>query len=105
MHTTQISGQHIDITPAIKEHLNEKLAKLSKLTDQITSINITLLKDSKFQKAEATLHLPGKDIFAAASSENRLFHAIDAMVEKLIRQISKHKTKHSTAGTKHNINL
>ncbi|MCW8356823.1 MULTISPECIES: ribosome hibernation-promoting factor, HPF/YfiA family [Marinomonas] len=97
MHTTKISGHHIDVTPAIKDHINEKLEKVSKLTDQITSVNVTLLKDNKYQKAEASLHLPGKDIFAAASSEDRLFHAIDDMVDKLVRQIDKHKTKQSSS--------
>ena len=95
MHTTKISGHHIDVTPAIKEHINEKLSKIDKLTDQITSVNVTLLKDSKSQKAEARVHIPGKEIFAAASSEDRLFHAIDNMVDKLVKQIDKHKTKQS----------
>ncbi|MEO9655602.1 ribosome hibernation-promoting factor, HPF/YfiA family [Marinomonas sp.] len=92
MHTINITGHHLDITPAIKSHIDEKLGRVAKLSDQITSINITLLKDSKTQKAEAILHLPGKDIFAA-SSEDRLFHAIDSMIDKLARQIGKHKTK------------
>lgn len=95
MHTTKISGHHIDVTPAIKEHINEKLSKIDKLTDQITSVNVTLLKDSKSQKAEARVHIPGKEIFAAASSEDRLFRAIDNMVDKLVKQIDKHKTKQS----------
>ena len=96
MHTINITGHHLDITPAIKTHIDEKLNRVIKLTDQITSINVTLLKDSKTQKAEATLHLPGKDIFAA-SSEDRLFHAIDSMIDKLARQIGKHKTKQATS--------
>lgn len=98
MHITQISGHHIIITPAIKNHINEKLTKIAKLTDQITSINITLLQDNKYQKAEARIHLPGKEIFVMASSDNRLFHAIDAMIHKLTRQIRKHKTKLSLSG-------
>ncbi|ADZ92043.1 ribosome hibernation-promoting factor, HPF/YfiA family [Marinomonas mediterranea] len=93
MHTINITGHHIDITPAIKDHVNEKLTKVSKLTDQITSVNVTLMKDSKEQKAEARVHLPGKEIFAAATSEERLFHAIDGMIDKLVRQVEKHKTK------------
>lgn len=96
MHTINVTGHHIDITPAIKDHITEKFTKVSKLTDQITTVNVTLLKDSKHQKAEATLHLPGKEIFAAASSEDRLFHAIDAMIDKLARQIEKHKTKQNS---------
>ncbi|MCW4629580.1 MULTISPECIES: ribosome hibernation-promoting factor, HPF/YfiA family [Marinomonas] len=96
MHTTKISGHHVDVTPAIKEHIHDKLSKISKLTDQITSVNVTLLKDSKSQKAEARVHIPGKEIFAAASSEERLFYAIDEMVDKLAKQIDKHKTKQSS---------
>ncbi|UTV98496.1 ribosome-associated translation inhibitor RaiA [Marinomonas rhizomae] len=100
MYTTKISGHHIDVTPAIKDHIHEKLSKVSKLTDQITSVNVTLLKDSKSQKAEARVHIPGKEIFAAASSEDRLFHAIDNMVDKLVKQIDKHKTKQSSSNHK-----
>lgn len=100
MHITQISGHHIDITPAIKDYINEKLSKIAKLTDQITSINVTLLKDNKHQKAEVRIHLPGKEIFVMASSENRLFHAIDEMISKLTRQIRKYKTKLAISSSK-----
>ena len=96
MHTINITGHHVDVTPAIKDHINEKFTKVSKLSDQITTVNVTLMKDSKVQKAEATLHLPGKELFAAASSEDRLFHAIDAMIDKLARQVDKHKTKQAS---------
>lgn len=96
MYTINITGHHVDITPAIKEHINERMSKLAKLSDQITSVNVTLIQDSKEQKAEAKIHLPGKELFATASSEDRLFHAIDGMVEKLARQVDKHKTKQAS---------
>ncbi|MEL0638143.1 ribosome-associated translation inhibitor RaiA [Marinomonas sp. TI.3.20] len=100
MHTINITGHHIDVTQAIKDHINEKFHKVSKLTDKITTVNIILLQDNKNQKAEVTVHLPGKELFAAASSENRLFHAIDAMIDKLTRQIAKHKTKQNPGAYK-----
>ena len=100
MYTINITGHHIDVTPAIKDHINEKMGKIAKLSDQITSVNITLVKDNKEQKAEATIHLPGKELFAAASSEDRLFHAIDGMIDKLARQVDKHKTKQSAINHK-----
>ena len=53
MYTINITGHHVDVTPAIKDHINEKMQKVSKLSDQITSVNVTLVKDSKEQKAEA----------------------------------------------------
>ncbi len=71
----------------------KKMNKLNRLSDQITTIQVTLLQDNNEQKAEATIHLPGKELFAAAASNNRLFHAIDAMIDKLARQLDKHKTK------------
>ena len=97
MYTINITGHHVDVTPALKEHINEKFNKLSRLSDQITTVHVTLMQDNKEQKAEATIHLPGKEIFAASVSENRLFHAIDGMIDKLARQIDKHKTKQSAA--------
>ena len=100
MYTINITGHHVDVTPAIKDHINEKMQKVSKLSDQITSVNVTLVKDSKEQKAEATLHVPGKELFATASSEDRLFHAIDGMIDKLARQVDKHKSKQSAGNHK-----
>ncbi|MFD1384681.1 ribosome hibernation-promoting factor, HPF/YfiA family [Rhodanobacter aciditrophus] len=96
MYTINITGHHVDVTPAIKDHINEKMNKLAKLSDQITSVNVTLIKDSKEQKAEARIHLPGKELFATSSSEDRLFHAIDSMIDKLARQVDKHKTKQAS---------
>ncbi|EAQ63803.1 putative sigma-54 modulation protein [Marinomonas sp. MED121] len=93
MYTINITGHHVDVTPALKEHINEKMDKLGRLSDQITTIQVTLMQDNNEQKAEATIHLPGKELFAAAISENRMFHAIDAMTDKLARQIDKHKTR------------
>ena len=105
MYTINITGHHVDVTPALKDHINEKFGKLSRLSDQITTVQVTLLQDSNEQKAEATIHLPGKDLFAAAVSEDRLFHAIDSMVDKLARQIDKHKTKQSAGHHKSTVAL
>jgi putative sigma-54 modulation protein len=46
------------------------------------------------QKAEVTLHVKGKDIFAECE-EADLYAAIDAVADKLDRQVVKHKEKHS----------
>ncbi len=105
MYTINITGHHVDVTPALKDHINEKFNKLSRLSDQITTVQVTLLQDSHEQKAEATIHLPGKDLFAAAVSDDRLFHAIDSMVDKLARQIDKHKTKQSVGHHKTSVAL
>lgn len=100
MYTINITGHHVEVTPALKDHVNEKMAKLNRLSDQITTVQVTLMQDSHEQKAEATIHLPGKELFASGVSEDRLFHAIDSMIDKLARQLDKHKSKHSASHQK-----
>lgn len=87
-----ISGRHIDLTPAIKNHIDSKLDRLERHHDRITSSNVILSVDKLRQKAEATIHVSGKDFFADSESED-LFAAIDLLADKLDRQLIKHKEK------------
>lgn len=87
-----ISGHHLDITDAIKQHSEEKLAKIKHHFDHVININMILGVEKDMQKAEATLHVSGADIFAKAESDN-LYISIDKMVDKLNVQIVKHKEK------------
>lgn len=87
-----ISGHHIDITPAINDYVNSKLEKLLKHNDLITSMKAIVSVDKNSQKAEATVHVNGKDIHAEAESDD-LYAAIDDLSNKLDRQLIKHKEK------------
>ena len=87
-----ISGHHLDVTPAIKDYVNNKLEKLSKHHDRITSTNVILSVNKLIQKAEASVHVSGKDFFADSESDD-LYTAIDLLADKLDRQLIKHKDK------------
>ncbi len=87
-----ISGHHLDITEAIKQHSIEKLSKIKHHFDHLININMVLGVDKDVQKAEATIHVSGADLFAKAESDN-LYVSIDQMVNKLDSQIKKHKEK------------
>lgn len=88
-----ISGHHVDITDAIKDYVHNKLSKLTHHFDQITATDVTLTVENKLvQKAEATVHVSGKDLHADASSED-MYAAIDKLSDKLDRQLVKHKEK------------
>jgi len=87
-----ISGHHIDVTSAMNDYVNNKLKKLSRHHDRITSINVILSVDKLKQKAEATVHVSGKDLFADAQSDD-MYTAIDLLSDKLDRQLIKHKEK------------
>ena len=87
-----ISGHHLDITPAIKQHTNEKLSKIKHHFDNVMNVNMILEVQKDVQKAEATIHLSGADLFAKAQSSD-MYVSIDQLINKLDSQIIKHKEK------------
>ncbi len=87
-----ISGHHLDITDAIRDYVTSKVSRLERHNDRITSTQVILSVEKLIQKAEATVHVAGGEFFADAEHED-LYAAIDALTDKLDRQIIKHKEK------------
>lgn len=87
-----ISGHHLDVTDALNEYVTNKISRLERHHDRITSTAVILSVDKLEQKAEATVHVSGAEFFADATHED-LYAAIDALVDKLDRQLIKHKEK------------
>lgn len=87
-----ISGHHLDVTDSLKEYVHSKIERLSHHHDRITSTHVILSVDKLIQKAEATMHVSGKDLFADSTHED-LYAAIDSLADKLDRQLIKHKEK------------
>ncbi len=87
-----ISGHHIDVTESLNHYVTSKFARLERHYDHITNVHVVLSVEKLIQKAEATVHTSGAELFADAVSED-LYAAIDALIDKLDRQIVKHKEK------------
>jgi putative sigma-54 modulation protein len=87
-----LTGHHVEITPAIREYVKTKLGKVANHFDHVIDINAILSVEKLQQKIEATVHMPGKDFFAECSDAN-MYAAIDSLADKLDRQIMKHKEK------------
>lgn len=87
-----ISGHHLEITESMRDYVHNKLERLDNHHDRITNTHVILSVEKLIQKAEATVHVSGKDLFADASSED-LYAAIDLLADKLDRQLIKHKEK------------
>ncbi|HCI13845.1 MAG: ribosomal subunit interface protein [Gallionellales bacterium GWA2_60_142] len=87
-----LTGRHLEITPAIREYATGKFGKIKRHFDNVIDVNIILSVEKLQQKAEATIHISGKDVFVECEDEN-LYAAIDALVDKLDRQVLKHKEK------------
>jgi len=87
-----ISGHHLEVTPALREYVTVKLDRIRRHFDQVIDVSVFLSVDKLQQKAEISLHVRGKDLFAEAIDDD-LYAAIDAVVDKLDRQVLKYKDK------------
>ena len=92
-----ISGHHLEVTPALREYVLTKLERVTRHFDQVVDINVLLsiekLKEKeRRQKAEVTVHVKGRDIFVEQTHED-LSAAIDQLMDKLDRQVCRHKDK------------
>ena len=87
-----ISGHHVDVTDALKNYTSEKLGRLERHFDHITNVHVVLSVEKVKQRAEATMHVSGAELFADADSDD-MYAAIDALTDKLDRQLLKHKEK------------
>jgi len=87
-----ITGHHIEVTPALHDYVSGKVEKIVRHFDHVTSVHVILTVQKLAQKAEISLHVKGKDIYADASDAD-LYAAIDLLADKLDRQVQKHKDK------------
>jgi putative sigma-54 modulation protein len=87
-----IRGHHLDITTAMREYVQAKVARIKRHFDHVIDISVTLTVEKLNQKAEITLHIRGKDVHCEAI-DNDMYAAIDLVTDKLDRQVLRHKTK------------
>ncbi len=87
-----ISGHHIDVTDPLRNYVTGKLEKLERHFDHITNVHVVLSVEKLKQRAEATMHVSGGELFADANCED-MYAAIDMLSDRLDRQLIKHKEK------------
>ena len=87
-----LTGHHVDITPPMREYVMGKFERLERHFDRVTNVHVILSVEKLRQKAEAELHLNGAQVYADHTEED-MYAAIDGMVDKLDRQLKRHKEK------------
>jgi putative sigma-54 modulation protein len=87
-----LTGHHVDITDALRQYVQTKIERLERHFDSVTNVHVVLSVEKLQQKAEATMHMSGADVFADSVHED-MYAAIDGLIDKLDRQIKKHKEK------------
>ena len=85
-----LTGQHLEITPAIRAYVVTKLERVNRHFDHVIDVSVVMIVDKLRQKVEANVHVRGKDIHAEAVDAD-MYAAIDALADKLDRQVLKHK--------------
>ena len=92
-----ISGHHVELTPAIRSYVEDKLAGIHRRVERAADIKVLLTVEkikqkASLQKAECNIYLKGTHLFAESQHEN-LYTAVDELIHKLDRQVSKYKEK------------
>ncbi|HJP37981.1 MAG: ribosome-associated translation inhibitor RaiA [Gammaproteobacteria bacterium] len=87
-----LTGHHIEITPPLKGYVNNKISRIKRHFESVTSIDCILTVEKLRHKAEAKVSVTGGTLYAQAV-EGDMYAAIDGLIDKLDRQIVKHKEK------------
>jgi putative sigma-54 modulation protein len=87
-----VTGHHLQVTPAIREYLTGKLDRIKRHFDHVIDVNVIFTVEKLQQKVEATVHVRGKDIFVESIHAD-MYAAIDDLIDRLDRQILRHKEK------------
>ena len=87
-----LTGNHLDITPAIRDYVVAKLDRITRHFDHVIDVQVVMSVAKLRHKVEANLHARGKDIHVEAV-ELDMYAAIDALVDKLDRMVLKAKEK------------
>jgi len=87
-----LTGHHVEITPAIREYVVSKLERINRHFDHVIDVNVIMTVEKLDQKIEANVHLSGKDIHVQCNHGD-MYAAIDRLIDKLDRQVIKHKER------------
>lgn len=92
-----ISGHHLEVTPALRSYVTTKLDRIMRHFDQVVDVKVLLTVEKqkekeRRQRAECNIHVKGSDMFAESSHED-LYAAVDELVDKLDRQVVRHKDR------------
>jgi len=89
---TNLTGHHVDITMSMRQYVDTKFTRLNRHFDNVIKSHVILTVERQRHKAEASLHIRGNQLYAEATADD-MYAAIDALANKLDRQVIKHKEK------------
>ncbi len=87
-----VTGRQIEVTDSLRDYASEKIGRVQKHFDHMTTVNVVLQVEKNRHLAEVSLHAKGANLAASAQADD-MYAAIDEVADKLDRQVLKHKEK------------
>ena len=94
----KISGHGIEVTPALRDYVQQKAAKLEEYFKNIQKVEVVLdareISDAeRRQVAEVRAWMGGNRMIQAKEGGRDMYAAVDLVLEEVKKQIEKHKEK------------
>lgn len=86
------TARHYDLAPALKDYAEGKVKNLKRYFDHIVNAHVIFSLEKYRHRVEITLHVNGRDFISVEESDD-MYAAVDGSVDKLERQLRRHKGK------------
>jgi len=87
-----VTGHHVEVTNSMRNYVTDKIRRLQRHSENLFNINVTLTVEKSRQKAEATISVAGQKLYADTTQPD-MYASIDLLIDKLDRQLIRHKEK------------
>src|SRR5690348_5165199 len=90
----ELTGRHVDITPALRRLVDAKLARLERLlNDSAVSAQAVLTREKHVRRADITLHARGENFLHGVGSSTTWEASLGEAIDKIAQQAQKVKGK------------
>ena len=87
-----ISGHHVELTAALQDFIKTKMKRIERHFDHVMDVHVVLGSVRQQHTVEATVHVAGNNLHAESEHED-MYAAIDVLMDKLDRQVTRHKDR------------
>jgi putative sigma-54 modulation protein len=92
-----LTGRSVNVTPRLKKYVESKIGKFDRYLTDITEAAVVLSIQKQVHRAEVIITAGGAKLTAVGTSKDDIFAAIDDVVDKASRQVTKLKGKRETS--------
>ena len=88
-----VQARHMEVTEALRQHVEEKISKLPHILDSLLSVEVILDREAENAVVEAVATAHRKTTFVATHRDPDMYACIDQCLHKIIEQLRRHKDK------------